>query len=122
MLRRMAAAVAVMAVLGGLVLADTIRGSITKIEDKSIEVTTRGKKGQKGEKKTIKITKDTKWSTKKDKDDEGKETTAADVKKRLGKAKRGVFAVIETNDSDEATSISVFAGGKRKKREKKKDE
>lgn len=121
MLRRMAAAVAVLAVLGGFVLAETIRGSITKMEDKSIEVSTRVKKGEKPEKKTIKISKDTKFTVKKGKDDDGKETTAADVKKMLGKAKRGVFATIETKD-DVATEVTIIQFAGKGKGKKKKDD
>lgn len=124
MLRRMAAAVAVMAVLGGFVLAETIRGSITKIEDKTMEVTTRAKKGEKGEKKTIKFNDKTTFTTKKGKDDDGTKTTVADIKKSLEKSKRGVFATIETNDDGVATSVSIFqfSGKVKGKGKKKKDD
>lgn len=117
MLHRVSAAVAILAVLGGFVLAETIRGNITKIDDATIEVTTKAKKGEKGEKKTIKINDKTKWAMKKGKDDE-KDTTVAAVKKSLEKAKKGVSAVIETGDDGVATSVTVMAGkgkGKKKK-------
>ena len=115
MLRRFVCAAVVVLLVGGIALADTIRGLITAASDKEVTVTVRekGKKG-KGTEKTFKVTKKTEVLKRKGKEDT--ETSSIDalkeaIEKSKGKVK-GVRAVIEEDDGT-ATKIT-FGGGRRK--------
>jgi len=128
MLRRAVCAVAVFAVSVSLVMAEDIRGVITKVSDdgKTITVATRDKETKKlGEGKdytvssSVKINKG-KYNKEEKKVEVGdtlKDGLTNEVFKNIGK--RGVFATITTDDSGNVTQIVVFQGrgkgGKKKK-------
>jgi hypothetical protein len=110
-----------MFMLGGLLLADTHTGVITKIEDGKISVTIYEKGEKKGTAKTFKLNKDAKFYSK-SMDDEEKEVKLKDFRERLAKQKvakgkrRGVGARIETTGEgdDETVTKITFDGGKSK--------
>jgi len=118
----MGVATLVMLIVGSFVLAETVRGTITKIDDDKITVTVRekGKKG-KGEKKEYKYKSDKiKFTFKKDKDDEGTKKELKDVKTMLKDAKEaGLNATLEVDD-DTVTEVTLRparkGGGKGKKK------
>src|SRR5262245_60682089 len=122
MLRRYVCAAVVVLLVGGIALADTIRGLVTSASDKEITVTVRekGKKG-KGTEKTLKVTKKTEVLKRKGKDDT--ETSSIDALKEAidnskGKVK-GVRAVIE---EDGGTATKITFGGRRKGKGKSKED
>ena len=124
MLRRYVSAAVVLLLVGGFVLADTVRGLITSVSDTEVKITPL-KKGEKGEAKTFKVTKETKVFRRKGKgkDAEMEDATLDDLKKALeraskGKAK-GVRGSVES-DGDNATKIT-FGGGRGKRPPKDKD-
>jgi hypothetical protein len=123
MLRRYVSAAVVLLVVGGFVLADTVRGLITSVSDTEVKITPvkrgeKGKKGEKGEAKTFKVSKDTKVLRRKGKgkDAETEDATLDDLKKAIEKSGKGgrgkgVRGSVET-DGDNATKIT-FGGGRR---------
>jgi hypothetical protein len=116
------AAIAVL-VLGGFVLAETFRGTVTKIEDGSITISVR-KKGEDATEKTIKTTKDTTYKIRKGrgKDAETEDSDAKKFKAAWEKNKKGTFATIETDDDGKAKSVSYGTGGRKGKGKKKVDD
>jgi hypothetical protein len=134
MLRRSLCASLVLLAVGGIVLADTIRGVITEVKDGKISVNVlkgRPKKGERPEveKKTFTIDKSTKIAKQKGfgekaestdvslSDLEGAVKAAAKGKGRM----KGVFATIET-DGEKATKISYRTGGGRRGKTKETKE
>jgi hypothetical protein len=125
MLGRGLAGLALALVIGAAVVAEETRGTITKISDDSVTIRTFGgfgKGGGKGEDKTFKISKDVKIvrSAGKDKDD---------VKLTLDELKTAVkvtnVAVTITHDGEKGSEIKVggaFGGGRRKGKDRKKDD
>jgi hypothetical protein len=128
MLRRSLCAGFVLLAVGGIVLADTIRGVITDVKDTKISVTVFKGKFKKGErpeteKKTFSVSKDTKVvkGTGRDTSEASSLSALQEAVSSAGKGKgklKGVFAAIET-DAGKATKITYFAGfGKGKRKEK----
>lgn len=116
MLRRCFTAALVLFVLGGFVLAESVRGIITSVSDKEVKITVRKKGEKKGEERTFKVTGDTKFVKRvgKDKSDD---STAAAVKAIVEKSGKGAFGAVEV-DGDTAKEIAVMAGGKGKGKKK----
>jgi hypothetical protein len=119
MLRRYVSAAVVLFLVGGFVLADTVRGLITAASDKEVTINVRekGKKG-KGEAKTFTVSKDTKVLRRKGKDTEPADATIDDLKKAIQKARaggkrQGVPGAVES-DGEKATKITFGGGGKRR--------
>jgi hypothetical protein len=107
MLRRYVSAAVVLLVLGGFVVAETVKGIVTSIDEKEVKVKV------KKEEKTFKVSKDTKITVTKKGED--KTLTAKEagelVAKAVEKSKaKGAPATIEV-DGEKATSISF---GKKK--------
>lgn len=139
MFSRFVPATLVMLVVGGLVVAGTYEGILTKVEDKQITIRTFGKKKdkkrEKGEEKVLKINKDTKFV--KTVDDKEETVALDDVKKMLtkgkgGKAKakgkgRGGFVPVKVttkgeDDKEVVTKVEIrsFKGKIRPKKDAKK--
>ena len=129
MLRRYFCAAVVLLLVGGFVLADTVRGLITSASDKEVKITVFKARGEKGEAKTYTVSKDTKVLRRKGKDAEPMDATLDDLTKAIEKAtaggkRKGVFGTIET-DGDKATKITFGGGrggrGKRPPKDKESD-
>jgi hypothetical protein len=121
MLRRYVCAAVVVLLVGGIALADTIRGLITSASDKEIKVVVRekGKKG-KGTEKTLKVTKKTEVLKRKGKDDT--ETSSIDaLKEAIENSKGKVKGVRATIEEDDGTATKITFGGRRKGGKKKED-
>jgi len=90
MLRKFVCAAIVLVLVGGVALAETVRGLITKIEDGKIEVSI-GKKGEEPTTKTFTI-KDAKIKKAKGfkKDAETEDATIEDLKKAVADAKEAL--------------------------------
>ena len=123
MLRRSLAAVVVVLAVGSFVFAETVRGIVTKISDKEVEITVRKDKTDKeGTKKTYKITKDTKFVTKKGKEET--DSSLGDITKAVEKAAaaekgpKGQFATLEVEDGKVTKYTAGFGKGKGKKQDK----
>jgi len=123
MLRRMGYAAIAVLVLGGFVVAETFRGTVTKIEDGSITVNVR-KKGEEPTEKTFKTSKDTTYKFRKGrgKDAETEDSDAKKFKAAWEKNKKGTTVSVETDDDGKAKSITYGAGRGGKKGGKKKDD
>jgi len=116
MIRKFVGASVVLVLVGTIALAETVRGTITKITDDEVTITVRekGKKG-KGESKTFKLTPTAKVLKMKGKDDT-QDSKLSDLKKAVEEGgKRGVFGSIEVKD-DKVTEIKYGGGGRRKKK------
>jgi hypothetical protein len=137
MLKKFVGAAIVMVLVGGVALAETINGVISKIDKEKKELTiTSFKKNdegkfEKGDPKTIKYGTDTKVFKGKGfkKDAEPDDSTLDDLTTAVSKAAKGegkmkgVFATVEVTDG-KATKITFRAGfgrgkGKGKKEDKK---
>jgi hypothetical protein len=124
MLRRSLAAGLVMFVIGGFVLAETYRGTITSLTKDEVKITVRkDKEDKEGTPKTFKVAKDVKIQKSAGKDKEATDAKMEDLTKAVEKAvkadkgPKGVIATIETQgsgDKETATKITFRAGGKRK--------
>ena len=118
MLRRMGYAAIAVLVLGGFVLAETYRGSVTKIEDGSITIKYRKDPKDKESElldKTIKTTKDTEYKVRKGRKDT-EDSDAKKFKEAWEKNKKGVRVTVET-DNGNAKSITYGTGVKKKKKD-----
>lgn len=118
MLRKFVCAAIVSVMLGGVAMAETLFGIISKVDTEKKEITiTPFKKKEKGEPQTIKYTGTTKVFKAKGKDDK-EDVTIKDLKEAVegGKGK-GAFGKVEVTDG-KATEITFF---KFKKKEPKKD-
>ena len=122
MLSRSLAGLAFTLAIGGLVLADETRGTLTKVEDGSITITTRAqKRGEKGEEKTFKVSKDVKVTRVSGKDKEEVKLTLDELK--VAAKVTAVFVTV-THDGDTGTAIKTgggFGGGRQKGKDKKDD-
>jgi hypothetical protein len=117
MIRKFVCASVVLVLVGTIALAETVRGTITKVTDDEVTITVRekGKKG-KGEAKTFKLTATAKVLKVKGKDDT-EDSKLSDLKKAVEDGgKRGVFGSIEVNDDKKVTEIKYGGGGRRKKK------
>jgi hypothetical protein len=123
MLRRGLAAALVLFVTGGLVLAGTYNGTVTKVEkdgDKVVKLTMivkKDKKDKTGEEKTFKV-KDLKIA-KKLKKNETADASLDDLLKAIdeSKNKKGVQATVDTDgegDKEVATKVTFGAAKKKK--------
>ncbi len=121
---RSLAGLALVLAVGGLVLADETRGTITKIEDGSITIRTFGgfgknKEKAKGEEKTFKISPGVKISRVVGKDKEEVKLTLDELK--VAVKVTNVFVTV-THDGDASTEIKTggfgFGGGKGKGKRK----
>jgi len=138
MLRRSVGAMLVLFVLGTFVLADTVRGVITKTDLKdgvgTITVNVRkDRKDKEGTDKTFKITSKTKFyrgggkdkEAKQIKDYDGDKLAAAVTKAaKAEKGPKGIRASLDV-DGEDVTKITIAGGGRGKKtkgKEKKTDE
>ena len=121
MFRRGLAAGLVMFVIGGFVLAETYRGTITKFDKDEMTITLRpAKKGEKGEEKKFKVSKDVKvfkaGAKKGDEATEIKEdaiktvSTAVEKGLKAEKGPKGAGASIETEGSGENETVSLGIG------------
>jgi hypothetical protein len=116
MIRKFVCASVVLVLVGTIALAESVRGTITKITDTEVTITVRekGKKG-KGEEKTYKLSPTAKVLKMKGKDDT-QDSKVSDLKKAVEEGgKRGVLGVIEVKD-DKVTEIKYGGGGRRKKK------
>jgi len=112
--------------VGGLVLAEETRGTITKIEDGSITIRTGGGFGKKKtdpEEKTFKVPSSVKITRMVGKDKDEVKLTLAELKTAVKVT--NVFVTV-THDGDNGTEIKVggrggFGGGGFGKGKKKKD-
>jgi len=110
MLRRSLAAVVVVLVVGSFVLAETVRGIVTKVSDKEVEIVVRKDKNDKeGTTKTYQITKDTKFFVAGTKGAEPREVPAEDFTKAFNttvrRGSRG--ATLEVNDKGEVVKYTL---------------
>ena len=110
MFRKGLFAIAMLVLCFTFVAAETIKGKIAKIDDKSVTVTTKTDKDGKAydladKCKFFKENKDSK-----DGKDEIKDGTKADVFAKIGK--KGINATITTNDSGKVTEVLLTAGKK----------
>jgi hypothetical protein len=114
-MRRFIGAAAVVLVLSGFVLAESVRGILTSISDKEAKVIVGRKKGEKGEEKTFKVSDKTKF-TKKTKDSED-DLKLDQVKEAIEKSKggKGVPVVCEVEDGKLTKVTLVGRRGKKKK-------
>jgi hypothetical protein len=124
MLKKFVGAAIVMVLIGGVALAETVRGLVTKIDESKKEITiTPQKKGEKGEPQIIKYDDKTtvlKAATKKG--DDPATAVLTDLTSALKKVTddpdakaKGIRATIEVTDG-KATKITFGGGrGKRKK-------
>jgi hypothetical protein len=127
MLRRALCAGFVLLAVGGIVLADTIRGVITAANDKEITVNVRekGKRG-KGTEKTFKVSADTKIFKAAGKDSEPTKVSSSDFQKAVKDAskaegrRKGVFATLEV-EGENVTKITYGGGGRRGKGKRTKE-
>jgi hypothetical protein len=127
MLSRSLAGLALSLVVGGLVLAEDTRGTVTKVEDGSITIRTGGRRGKdkedvKSEEKTFKVSKDVKVTRTGGKDKEDVKLTLDELKTAV---KVTTVFVTVTHDGDVGTEIKTggFGGmgrgkGKRNKEDK----
>jgi len=116
MMRKFVCASVVLVLVGTIALAESVRGTITKITDDEVTITVRekGKKG-KGESKTFKLTATAKVFKIKGKDDT-EDSKLSDLKKAVEDGgKRGVGATIEVNDDKKITEIKFGALRRKKK-------
>jgi hypothetical protein len=120
MLRKVIAASLVLVLSVGVVLAEQIRGVITKVEGNKITFVERKGKGQKGEEQTLTAAKDVKVVQGKF-NRETKMVEAGDPlegglkHKMFTNIEKGVFAEIITNDGKKITEIRVFQRKGKKK-------
>jgi hypothetical protein len=117
MLRKFLCASVVLVLVGTIALAETLRGTITKVTDDEVTITVRAGKGKKGKGKeqTFKINAGAKVLKVKGKDDT-EDSKLSDLKKAVEDGgKRGVTATIEVNDDKKVTEIK-YGGGRRKKK------
>jgi len=112
MLRRSFVAALVLFVLGGFVLAETVRGVITAIEGDKIKVTVRKKGEKEGEPKEFTISDKTEFHKAKSKDDSEK-VTKEDAIKAIKAAKKGAAASLEVEDG-KVSKITFFSARKKK--------
>src|SRR5262245_32930638 len=119
MLRRMGMATVLLLAVGGLVLAETFRGTVSKVEDDSITIKYRKSKDDEPEDKKIKTTKDTTYKLRKGfgKDAETEDSDAKKFKAAVKKAAKGtvIFASIETDDDGNAKSVTFGSFTRKKK-------
>jgi hypothetical protein len=125
MLGRSLAGLALTLVVGGLVLAEDTRGTVTKVEDGSITIRTGGRRGKdreeaKSEEKTFKVSKDVKVSRVVGKDKEEVKLTLDELKTAV---KVTTVFVTVTHDGDVGTEIKTggFGGMGRGKGKGKRD-
>jgi hypothetical protein len=122
MFKKFACAVAVVLV-GSLAMAETIRGVITKVDDKGITITAR-KRGETGEAKTYPFAATYTIQKMKGKEDKEK-VQLSDLKDAVKKAsegkgkRKGLFASIEVKDG-KVTDVT-YGGGRRKGKRKGSD-
>jgi hypothetical protein len=128
MLYRSLAAALALFVIGGIVVAETYQGLITKISKDEVTIKVRKDKGKdaKSEEKTFKVGKDAKILKNVGKDKDPETASVEDVTKAIEKATKvkGVFGKVETEgegDKETATKIT-FGGGGRPKKDKKKED
>jgi hypothetical protein len=114
MLRKFVCASVVLVLVGTIALAETVRGTITKVTDDEVTITVRekGKKG-KGEAKTFKLSATAKVLKMKGKDDT-EDSKLSDLKKAIEDNKRGVLGSIEVKD-DKVTEIKYGTLRRKKK-------
>jgi len=117
MMRKFVCASVVLVLVGTIALAESVRGTITKITDDEVTITVGRKKGEKGTEKTYKLSTSAKVLKMKGKDDT-QASELKDLKKALEDNKRGVLGVIEVKD-DKVTEIKY--GTLRRKGKKKAD-
>lgn len=118
MLRRCFTAALVLFVLGGFVLAESVRGLITSVSDKEVKITVRKKGEKQGDERTFTVTDDTKFVKRVGKDKSEPSDLAA-VKKIVEKSGKGAFGAVEF-EGKTAKEIAVMAGfgkGKGKKKD-----
>jgi len=114
MLRKFVCASVVLVLVGTIALAESVRGTITKITYDEVTITVGRKKGEKGTEKTYKLSATAKVLRMKGKDDT-QDSKVSDLKKAVEEGgKRGVLGVIEVKD-DKVTEIK-YGGGRRKKK------
>jgi len=111
MLRQFVCAAAVLILGGSIALAETVRGTITKIDDKEVTIIVRKKGEKEGETKTFALATDVKHFKRKGKDDK-EAITKTDFTKALEDSKNKLPASIEVNDDKKVTEIRV---GERRK-------
>jgi hypothetical protein len=118
MLRRSLAGLFVALLVGGVVLGEETRGSITKIEDDTI--TLRTGFGKDSKEKSVKLSKDTKIVRVVGKDKEDVKLTLSDL--RTAVKVTNVFVTV-VHDGDTVTEVKVggFGFGVRPKDKKKDD-
>jgi hypothetical protein len=130
MLRRILVGLVFVLVVGGLVLAEETRGTITKVDDSGITIRTggfggKGGKGEgKAEEKTFKVTKDLKITRSVGKDKEGVKLTLDEL--RIAAKVTNVFVTVthegENMSEVKTGGIGAFGGiGKGKGKGKDKD-
>ncbi len=107
MLRKCLFAMVMMVLCFSFVAADTIKGKITKVDEKSVTITEKGKDA-----KAYNFAKDCKFCKKtKDGKEEIKGGAKAEVFSKI--SDKGLNATIETNNAGEV--IEVILAGKKKK-------
>jgi hypothetical protein len=122
MLKKFAGAAVVLVLIGGIALAETLRGTITAVSDKEVTITVR-KKGEKGEEKTFKVAKDVKVFRIKGKDKDDKEKSSIDaLQKAIENSKGKVKGVRGSVEVDDKKVTEINFGGGRKGKGKKKDD
>lgn len=124
MLRRTLGAMAVLFGIAGLVMGEETRGTITKIEEESITITTGGGFGKKGEEKTFKISKDIKVIRVVGKDKDEVKLSVADLK-AAHKVTNVFITVVHEGETASEIKAGGFGGGfkmgGKKDAKKKKD-
>jgi len=118
MLRRSIAAALVLFVLGGFVMAETLRGQLVSLDGTKAKVKVfKSKKDKEGEEKEFTVASSAKYMKGGKKGTEPTEVAVEDVKKAIGT--KGATVTIEVADDGEhkgkITKITV--GGRRKKAE-----
>jgi hypothetical protein len=124
MLSRSLAGLACVLVVGGLVLADDTRGTISKIGDGTITIRTFGGFGKgktKSEEKTYKFSKSVKITRNMGKDKDAVKLTLPELKTAVKVTNVFVTVTHEGEDASAITTGGGFGGGRRGK-DKKKDE
>jgi hypothetical protein len=114
MLRKFVCASVVLVLAGTIALAETVRGTITKITDDEVTITVREKGEKKGVEKTFKLTATAKVLKIKGKDDT-EDSKLSDLKKAVEDSKRGVLGSIEVNDDKKVTEIKYGTLRRKKK-------
>jgi hypothetical protein len=120
MLRKVFAASVVLVLSVGFVLADELRGIITKVEGNKVTFTEFKGKGQKGDEQTftavkgVKVVKGVRNKDDRKKVDAGDEIEGGLKNKMFSESDKGVFALIVTGDDKKIKEIRVLTKGKGK--------